>query len=159
MNVKVGDQVEQGDALAKAGESLFNEEAGVHVHFEIRKDGMPVNPLDYFNKPLSSLQELDTTDKANAEENSGATEGNDEAAPSEDKSSEESGKTEDEGSAEEPAEKTSLLIQKKIQLELLKTKVKLTTKLRKTLQLNQLTHNDRESAEMAGSFFDRMYES
>ncbi|KAF0819746.1 MULTISPECIES: M23 family metallopeptidase [unclassified Cytobacillus] len=111
MNVKVGDQVEQGDVLAKAGESLFNEEAGVHVHFEIRKDGMPVNPLDFFNKPLSSLQELDTADKADAEENSGATEENDEAAPSEDKSSEESadenaGNTEEDESAdkeEDPA--------------------------------------------------------
>lgn len=101
MNVEVGDQVEQGDALAKAGESLFNEEAGVHVHFEIRKDGMPVNPLDFFNKPLSSLQELDTTEKADAEENSGATEENDEAAPSEDKSTEESGANEGEGSSEE----------------------------------------------------------
>lgn len=111
MNVKVGDQVEQGDVLAKAGESLFNEEAGVHVHFEIRKDGMPVNPLDFFNKPLSSLQELDTADKADAEGNSGATEENDEAVPSEDKSSEESadenaGNTEEDESAdteEDPA--------------------------------------------------------
>lgn len=101
MNVEVGDQVEQGDALAKAGESLFNEEAGVHVHFEIRKDGLPVNPLDYFNKPLSALQELDTTDNADAADNSGATEENDESSPSEDKSTEESGAKEDAGNTEE----------------------------------------------------------
>lgn len=58
LNVKAGDLVEQGQVLAKAGQSLFNQEAGVHVHFEIRKNNVPVNPLDYFNKPLSSL--LDT---------------------------------------------------------------------------------------------------
>ncbi|AIE61527.1 M23 family metallopeptidase [Bacillus methanolicus] len=57
INVEVGDKVEQGQVLAKAGQSLYNKEAGVHVHFEIRKDNVAVNPLDYFNKPLSALQE------------------------------------------------------------------------------------------------------
>lgn len=55
MKVKIGDSVEQGQVLAKAGQSLFNEEAGVHVHFEIRKNNVPVNPLEYFEKPLSAL--------------------------------------------------------------------------------------------------------
>lgn len=56
IKVKVGDQVKQGQPIAKAGKSLFNEKAGVHVHFEIRKDGNAVNPSSYFDKPLSSLQ-------------------------------------------------------------------------------------------------------
>lgn len=56
MKIKVGDKVKQGDVLAKAGQSLFNEKAGTHVHFEIRKDGTAVNPTNYFDKPLSALQ-------------------------------------------------------------------------------------------------------
>ncbi|MDN3018019.1 M23 family metallopeptidase [Paenibacillus sp. BSR1-1] len=57
IKVKVGDEVKQGQVLAKAGQSLFNEKAGTHVHFEIRKDGVAVNPTNYFNKSLSVLQE------------------------------------------------------------------------------------------------------
>lgn len=73
--VKVGDEVKQGQALASAGKSLFNEDAGIHVHFEIRKDDVPVNPLKFFDKPLSALQELDPTDnadKASTEEDEAA---------------------------------------------------------------------------------------
>jgi stage II sporulation protein Q len=62
MKVKVGDQVEQGQAIAMAGQSLLNEKAGTHVHFEIRKDGVAVNPENYFNKPLSELQDEKSTD-------------------------------------------------------------------------------------------------
>ncbi|WP_409252235.1 peptidoglycan DD-metalloendopeptidase family protein [Bacillus sp. SCS-153A] len=56
--VEVGDAVKQGQKLAKAGQSLFNEKAGVHVHFEIRKDNVAVNPQDYVNKSLATLQEV-----------------------------------------------------------------------------------------------------
>jgi stage II sporulation protein Q len=55
--VAVGDVVDQGQAIAKSGKSLFNEDAGVHVHFEIRKDNVAVNPINYFNKSLATLQE------------------------------------------------------------------------------------------------------
>jgi stage II sporulation protein Q len=57
IKIKVGEEVKQGQVIAKAGQSLFNEKAGTHVHFEIRKDGIAVNPSDYFNKSLSTLQE------------------------------------------------------------------------------------------------------
>ncbi|WP_409290665.1 peptidoglycan DD-metalloendopeptidase family protein [Peribacillus sp. SCS-37] len=57
MNVAVGDKVSKGQAIAKAGQSLLNEEAGTHVHFEIRKDNMAVNPKSYFEKSLADLQE------------------------------------------------------------------------------------------------------
>jgi stage II sporulation protein Q len=55
--VAVGDVVDQGQEIAKSGKSLFNEDAGVHVHFEIRKDNVAVNPINYFNKSLATLQE------------------------------------------------------------------------------------------------------
>lgn len=57
IKVKVGEKIEQGQALAKAGQSLLNEKAGIHVHFEIRKNNIPVNPSAYMNKPLSAIQE------------------------------------------------------------------------------------------------------
>jgi stage II sporulation protein Q len=57
IKVKVGDRVNQDQVIAKAGQSLFNEKAGTHVHFEIRKDGVAVNPTNYFEKSLSTLQE------------------------------------------------------------------------------------------------------
>ena len=57
IKVKVGDSVKQGDVLAKAGQSLFNEKAGTHVHFEIRKDGVAMDPAKFFDKPVSALSE------------------------------------------------------------------------------------------------------
>ena len=68
MKVKVGESIKQGQALATAGNSLINEEAGVHVHFEIRKDGIPVNPESYLDKPLSTLQEMSVTDEEAADD-------------------------------------------------------------------------------------------
>lgn len=63
MKVAVGDEVEQGQTIAAAGKSRFNEEAGVHVHFEIRKDGIPVNPENYLNKPFSELQQASAVEE------------------------------------------------------------------------------------------------
>ncbi|MBE2926497.1 M23 family metallopeptidase [Anoxybacillus flavithermus] len=65
VQVKTGDTVKQGQVIAKAGTSEFNKEAGVHVHFEIRKDGQAVNPVAYFDQPLSALEnkEQQTTEQ------------------------------------------------------------------------------------------------
>ncbi|MEI5909113.1 M23 family metallopeptidase [Bacillus spongiae] len=60
--VSVGDEVKQGDILAKAGQSQLNEEAGTHVHFEIRKNNVAVNPKEYINKPLSAIKEQPSND-------------------------------------------------------------------------------------------------
>lgn len=97
MKVKAGDTVKQGDAIATAGTSQFNEKAGIHVHFEIRKDGTPVNPLDYMDKPLSALldAEIDT------EGDAGKSEAGEEANMEEDASTESSGTSTDEESSTE----------------------------------------------------------
>jgi stage II sporulation protein Q len=71
--VEVGDEVEQGQTLAMAGKSMLNEEAGIHVHFEIRKDSIPVNPTAYFHKSLSDLREANVTEQKPASDDKKAT--------------------------------------------------------------------------------------
>ncbi|MGE7183660.1 peptidoglycan DD-metalloendopeptidase family protein [Peribacillus sp. NPDC006672] len=56
IKVAVGDKVKQGQAIASAGKSQINEEAGVHVHFEIRKDNIALNPNDFIDKQASAIQ-------------------------------------------------------------------------------------------------------
>ncbi|NMD70102.1 peptidoglycan DD-metalloendopeptidase family protein [Bacillus sp. DNRA2] len=73
IEVEAGDEVEQGQAIATAGKSLYNEKAGTHVHFEIRKDNVPVNPVDFINKPLSALQDADVKANKAAEDDSSTT--------------------------------------------------------------------------------------
>ncbi|WP_235420845.1 M23 family metallopeptidase [Jeotgalibacillus soli] len=50
ITVEVGDNVKQGQPLAMAGVSELNTEAGTHLHFEVRKDGIPVNPTSLINE-------------------------------------------------------------------------------------------------------------
>ncbi|MDQ0244846.1 stage II sporulation protein Q [Bacillus fengqiuensis] len=57
VGVESGDTVKQGEVIAKAGQSLFNQEAKTHVHFEVRQDGVPVNPNQFIGKPLTAVKE------------------------------------------------------------------------------------------------------
>lgn len=42
--VKEGDEVVQGQSLGTATSNEWNTKAGTHLHFEVHKDGSPVNP-------------------------------------------------------------------------------------------------------------------
>ena len=49
--VSVGDSVEQGDLIAKVGDSAVIEIAEEpHLHFELKVNGASVNPLDYMEE-------------------------------------------------------------------------------------------------------------
>ncbi len=76
LDVAEGDKVEQGDKLGTAGTNTFDTDAGVHVHFEVRKDGAPVNPLDVFNQPTSAV-EVQQAEAGNEVTNPSASEGTD----------------------------------------------------------------------------------
>jgi stage II sporulation protein Q len=61
INVKVGQVVKQGDVIATAGKSVLNEDAGVHVHFELRKDNVALNPSTYVHKSLTEIKKAAAT--------------------------------------------------------------------------------------------------
>ncbi|MGN1387197.1 MAG: peptidoglycan DD-metalloendopeptidase family protein [Bacillus sp. (in: firmicutes)] len=61
--VEVGAEVVKGQVLAKAGKSALNEEAGNHVHFEIRKDNTAVNPNKYIGKSVATITEADVKEE------------------------------------------------------------------------------------------------
>ena len=58
MKVEKGEQISQGQVLGIAGQDLYNKEAGIHVHFEIRKNDKFVNPTSYFQKGIASLDNI-----------------------------------------------------------------------------------------------------
>lgn len=62
VDVKANAKVKQGDVIGTAGKSRFGQENGTHVHFEIRKDGISVNPEKFFNQPVSKLEEIEANE-------------------------------------------------------------------------------------------------
>src|SRR5690625_4672055 len=59
VDVDVGAKVSQGDTLGVSGKNLFSEESGNHVHFEIRKAEVEVNPEQFFNESVLTLVEYE----------------------------------------------------------------------------------------------------
>jgi stage II sporulation protein Q len=71
VQVEKGNTIKQGDVLGQAGVSEFNKEAGVHAHFEIRKDGTPINPSEYFGQVVTAIpDQMQANDEAETEETS-----------------------------------------------------------------------------------------
>ena len=62
VEVDVGAKVSQGDMLGVSGKNLFSEESGNHVHFEIRKAEVEVNPEQFFNESVLKLVEFEPTE-------------------------------------------------------------------------------------------------
>ncbi len=53
--VKEGDEIIQGQIIARSGMSSINKELGNHLHFELYYNGTIVNPEDYYNKDISEF--------------------------------------------------------------------------------------------------------
>ena len=52
LRVRTGQPVREGQVIATVGES--GKTSGPHLHFEVRQDGAPVDPLDFLGPPPSS---------------------------------------------------------------------------------------------------------
>jgi stage II sporulation protein Q len=51
--VAVGDEVSQGSVIGTAGRNMFEKDLGIHLHFEVQKNGEPVQP-DKYLEPVSA---------------------------------------------------------------------------------------------------------
>jgi stage II sporulation protein Q len=47
VRVREGEHVEQGQIIAQAGRNELESDLGVHLHFEVRENGKPLNPQHY----------------------------------------------------------------------------------------------------------------
>lgn len=53
--VNVGDKVNQGQVIAKAGNNTINSSLGNHLNFSLLKDNKHINPLDYYSKVIKNI--------------------------------------------------------------------------------------------------------
>ena len=55
LEVKKGDMVFTGQKIASSGESRINKDLGNHLHFEIYKNGLTVNPINCIDKKIGDI--------------------------------------------------------------------------------------------------------
>lgn len=65
-NVKLGQKVKKGDVIGFVGNT--GRSKGVHLHYEVHKDGKKVNPVNYFYSDLTP-EEFDEILKISSQEN------------------------------------------------------------------------------------------
>jgi len=111
--VEPGDKIAQGDELGVAGKNLFSEESGNHVHFEIRKDDLEVDPEKFFNESVAKLIEYEPEEmpeeapsEEDAEDAEDAVEEDLEEEKEDLEEKEDQDKEEEDEPAEEPAPET-----------------------------------------------------
>jgi murein DD-endopeptidase MepM/ murein hydrolase activator NlpD len=63
INVHVGQKVSRGDLIAYSGNSGLSK--GPHLHYEIKKDGAKIDPIDYFYSDLTPEQYVNFKRQAN----------------------------------------------------------------------------------------------
>ena len=97
VEVEEGATVQQGDVLGRAGRNSYNSDAGIHVHFEIRQDGVAVNPNDVFQQPIDSVKDIAEDNEKEADKEKPA----DEEKPAEDEEKEDDGAADEEEVAPE----------------------------------------------------------
>ncbi|GAK05038.1 stage II sporulation protein [Geomicrobium sp. JCM 19037] len=86
LQVEEGDTITKGSIIGTAGENEYNRDAGVHVHFEVRENGVAYNPMDVMNLRVAemSFDDADGIDEATPSDE----EGDDEADEREDEDTE-----------------------------------------------------------------------
>ena len=55
VKVNVGDNVKQGDVIAKAGTNTIDSTVNNHLHFALMKNSQIINPNKYFGQEIKNV--------------------------------------------------------------------------------------------------------